>query len=121
MAKAIFRANPGRFERYALKRVYFFWVGVPHPIDGKLMTEVFRELNYSFLSLSGLLGLALAIRRRRPGADALCQRIFTGADCLLFRDGVGSDAESAGAADLRAWCLSFSVGGSQPCLVVARL
>ena len=68
MAKAIFRANPGRFERYALKRVYFFWVGVPHPVDGKLMTEVFRELNYSFLSLSGLLGLALAIRRRRPGA-----------------------------------------------------
>ncbi|HXC95161.1 MAG TPA: glycosyltransferase family 39 protein [Edaphobacter sp.] len=68
MAKAIFRANPGRFERYALKRVYFFWVSVPHPIDGKLMTEVFRELNYSFLSLSGLLGLGLAIRRRQPGA-----------------------------------------------------
>ncbi len=68
MAKAIFRANPGRFERYALKRIYFFWVGVPHPSDGKLLTEVFRELNYSFLSLSGLLGLGLAIRRRRPGA-----------------------------------------------------
>jgi 4-amino-4-deoxy-L-arabinose transferase-like glycosyltransferase len=68
MAKAIFRENPGRFERYALKRVYFFWVGVPHPIDGKLMTEVFRELNYSILSLSGLLGLGLAIRKRRPGA-----------------------------------------------------
>jgi 4-amino-4-deoxy-L-arabinose transferase-like glycosyltransferase len=68
MAKAIFRAHPGRFAEYARKRVYFFWIGVPHPIDGKLLTEVFRELNYSFLSLSGLFGLGLAMWRRRPGA-----------------------------------------------------
>jgi 4-amino-4-deoxy-L-arabinose transferase-like glycosyltransferase len=68
MAKAIFRANPGRFAQYTRKRIYFFWIGVPHPIEKSFLTEVFRELNYSFLSLSGLLGLALAIKRRIPGA-----------------------------------------------------
>jgi hypothetical protein len=68
MAKAIFRAHPSRFAKYTWKRLYFFWIGVPHPIEKSFLTEAFRELNYSFLSLSGLLGLALAIWRRRPGA-----------------------------------------------------
>jgi 4-amino-4-deoxy-L-arabinose transferase-like glycosyltransferase len=68
MAKAIFRAYPGRFTEYTKKRIYFFWIGVPHPVEKSFLTEAFRELNYSFLSLSGLLGLALAIWRRRPGA-----------------------------------------------------
>jgi hypothetical protein len=66
MAKAIFRAHPGRFTQYTWKRIYFFWVGVPHPVEGNLLTEIFRELNYSFLSLSGVLGLVLAIKRRKP-------------------------------------------------------
>jgi 4-amino-4-deoxy-L-arabinose transferase-like glycosyltransferase len=78
MAKAIFRANPGRFTRYTWKRIYFFWVGVPHPIEKSFLTEVFRELNYSFLSLSGVLGLALAIWRRKPGAG-----LYAGAFLLL--------------------------------------
>ncbi|MGD0445451.1 MAG: glycosyltransferase family 39 protein [Edaphobacter sp.] len=69
MAKAIFRAHPGRFARYTWKRIYFFWIGVPHPIERDFLTEAFRELNYSFLSLSGLLGLGLALRRRRPGTE----------------------------------------------------
>jgi 4-amino-4-deoxy-L-arabinose transferase-like glycosyltransferase len=68
MAKAIFRAHPSRFAKYTWKRLYFFWIGVPHPVEKSFLTEAFRELNYSFLSLSGLLGLALAIWRRRPGA-----------------------------------------------------
>jgi 4-amino-4-deoxy-L-arabinose transferase-like glycosyltransferase len=68
MAKAIFRAHPGRFAQYTRKRIYFFWIGVPHPIEKDLLTEVFRELNYSFLSLSGLFGLALAVWRRKPAA-----------------------------------------------------
>jgi 4-amino-4-deoxy-L-arabinose transferase-like glycosyltransferase len=68
MAKAIFRAHPGRFAEYTRKRIYFFWIGVPHPIENNFFTEAFRELNYSFLSLSGLFGLGLSIHRRRPGA-----------------------------------------------------
>lgn len=68
MAKAIFHAHPGRLRSYTLKRIWFFWAGVPHPIEKNLFGELSRELNYSILSLSGLLGLALALHRRRPGA-----------------------------------------------------
>jgi hypothetical protein len=57
MAKAIFRAHPGRFVQYTRKRIYFFWIGVPHPIEKSFLTEAFRELNYSFLGLSGLSAL----------------------------------------------------------------
>ncbi len=78
MAKAIFRAHPGRFERYTLKRIYFFWAGVPHPIGKSLLTEVFRELNYAFLSLGGLLGLGLALWRKKPAAA-----LYAGAFVLL--------------------------------------
>jgi 4-amino-4-deoxy-L-arabinose transferase-like glycosyltransferase len=68
MARAIFRANPGRFTRYTWKRIYFFWNGIPHPVEKSFVTEIFRELNYSFLSLGGLLGLGLALWRRKPAA-----------------------------------------------------
>jgi 4-amino-4-deoxy-L-arabinose transferase-like glycosyltransferase len=68
MAKAIFRAHPGRFAEYTKKRIYFFWIGVPHPVEKSLFTEVVRELNYAFLSLCGLFGLALALQQRRPAA-----------------------------------------------------
>jgi hypothetical protein len=49
-------------------RIYFFWGGVPHPPEQGWIVEIARELNYSFLSLSGLLGLTLAIRWKIPGA-----------------------------------------------------
>jgi 4-amino-4-deoxy-L-arabinose transferase-like glycosyltransferase len=68
MAKVIFRAHPGRFAQYTRKRIYFFWIGVPHPIEKSFFTEAVRELNYSFVSLAGLLGLGLAIWRRKPAA-----------------------------------------------------
>jgi 4-amino-4-deoxy-L-arabinose transferase-like glycosyltransferase len=71
MAKAVFARNPGRFERYTLQRIYFFWFGVPHPVDltfNSALTEFFRQFNYSVLSVIGLLGLALALWRRQPAA-----------------------------------------------------
>jgi 4-amino-4-deoxy-L-arabinose transferase-like glycosyltransferase len=71
-AKAIFRAHPGRFERYTLKRIFFFWAGVPHAPEHDNFKDHFlewvRQLNYSFLSLAGILGLVLALKRRVPGA-----------------------------------------------------
>jgi hypothetical protein len=71
-AKAIFRAHPGRFERYTLKRIFFYWAGVPHAPEHDNFKDHFlewvRQLNYSFLSLAGFLGLALALKRRIPGA-----------------------------------------------------
>ncbi|RXH58771.1 ArnT family glycosyltransferase [Granulicella sibirica] len=67
-ANQIIRANPRRFVGHVLQRVYFFWSSVPHPIEKSVATEVIRELNFGFLSVSSLLGLALALRNRIPGA-----------------------------------------------------
>lgn len=71
-AKAIFRAHPGRFQRYTLKRIFFFWAGVPHAPEHDSFKDHFlewvRQLNYSFLSIAGILGLTLALHRRIPGA-----------------------------------------------------
>ncbi len=62
------RTHKLRFLQLALKRLYFYWVSVPHPIEHGVWNEAFRVLNYSFVSLASLLGLALALRRRIPGA-----------------------------------------------------
>lgn len=62
------RAHPALLARNTAYRVYFFWFGVPHPSEGKIADEVTRMLNYSFLSLAALFGLALMLRRHLPGA-----------------------------------------------------
>ena len=67
-AGRIIAAHRTLFYAHAVKRIYFFWVSVPHPIEKSVTVEVVREINYAFLSLGGLLGLLLALRRRVPGA-----------------------------------------------------
>ena len=62
------RENPRQFLRFARDRFLFFWINVPHAPENKMLQEIGRRLNYSFLSLAGLMGLALALRRRVPGA-----------------------------------------------------
>ncbi len=68
MAKAYIATHPHRFVELSLKRLYFFWSGVPHPLDRAPWVEYFRELNYSLFSVTGLMGLALAMKRRVPAA-----------------------------------------------------
>jgi hypothetical protein len=65
---AALRAHPGRVLRHSIDRFFFFWDGTPHPPDRHPWLEYGRILNHSFLSLCGLLGLGLALRRRVPGA-----------------------------------------------------
>jgi hypothetical protein len=67
-AKAIIRTHRKLFLEHAVLRVYFFWNSVPHPVEKSLANELAREAQYGFLSLSGLFGLALALRRRVPGS-----------------------------------------------------
>jgi hypothetical protein len=67
-AKAIIAADPAHFAADCARRVYFFWAGVPHPSDEAWYNEVGRTLNFAFLSLAGLMGLALALRNRVPAA-----------------------------------------------------
>jgi hypothetical protein len=68
MAKAIIVRNPGLFVRNTLKRIYFFWWSVPHAQDPRWWLEPPRVLDYGFISLAGLMGLGLALWRRKPGA-----------------------------------------------------
>jgi Dolichyl-phosphate-mannose-protein mannosyltransferase len=68
IARELIRTHKARFFQLALKRFYFYWVSVPKPIEHGYLNEAFRVLNYSFVSLAGLLGLALALKQRIPGA-----------------------------------------------------
>jgi 4-amino-4-deoxy-L-arabinose transferase-like glycosyltransferase len=70
-AHAIIAAHPRRFAGYTVKRMYMFWFGVPHPVEPGLkgfLVEAVRELDFSFLTVASMLGLALALRNRIPGA-----------------------------------------------------
>ena len=66
--KAYIAAHPGHYAFMSLKRIYFFWVSVPHPVGRSAFNEFFRELNYCVFSITGILGLALSLKRRAPAA-----------------------------------------------------
>ena len=67
-AKARIRGSAGRTAKWTLDRFLFFWDGTPHPANGHLANEYLRQLSYCFLSVCGLLGLGLMLRRRVEGA-----------------------------------------------------
>lgn len=67
-AKRYIAAHPGHYAAISLKRFYFFWMSVPHPVNRSALNEFFRELNYCFLSVTGVLGLLLSLKRRAPAA-----------------------------------------------------
>jgi 4-amino-4-deoxy-L-arabinose transferase-like glycosyltransferase len=68
IARRWIAAHPGRFLVLSLKRAYFYWVSVPHPLDNHPLVEYGRELNYCLWSVTGILGLLLSLRRRIPAA-----------------------------------------------------
>ena len=52
---------------------------MPHPYgDHGVLNEILRQLDYSFLSIAGLLGLALSLHRRVPAAG-----LYVGAFAVL--------------------------------------
>jgi 4-amino-4-deoxy-L-arabinose transferase-like glycosyltransferase len=67
-AMAVMRAEPGIFIRNTLRRVFFFWAGVPHPESATPWVEYGRSFNFVFASVCGLMGLVLAIYRRVPAS-----------------------------------------------------
>lgn len=63
------REDPKPYLQLSLRRCYFFWADLPHAFaKGKEWTEYLRNLNFQFASVVGVLGLALAVRRRAPAA-----------------------------------------------------
>ena len=67
-AEALIREYPGHFWKLSIRRLYYFWFSVPHPFNDAPLVEYGRNLNFQFASIVGLLGLALALRRRVPAA-----------------------------------------------------
>jgi hypothetical protein len=68
MAAAFIAAYPAHFCADVARRIVLFWVGVPQPAGPPWYIEAGRTLNFAFTSLAGLMGLALALRRRVPAA-----------------------------------------------------
>ena len=68
LAKKYIEHDPGLFLRNSLKRLYFFWISVPHPSNNAWYIEAVRVANFAFASIAGLFGLALALKRRKPAA-----------------------------------------------------
>ncbi|MHB8390906.1 MAG: ArnT family glycosyltransferase [Acidobacteriaceae bacterium] len=60
--------DPQLFVRNSIKRLYFFWISVPHPTGDAWYIEPVRVANFAFASIAGIFGLALALKRRIPGA-----------------------------------------------------
>ena len=67
-AKAYIAAHRAHYALITLKRIYFYWVSVPHPDERSPWGEFFRELNYCFLSITGCLGLASVAEKPHPAA-----------------------------------------------------
>jgi hypothetical protein len=68
LAKAYIAAQPAHFLADVARRIDFFWISVPHPSDDRWYVESGRVLDFAFISLAGLMGLALALHRRVPAA-----------------------------------------------------
>jgi 4-amino-4-deoxy-L-arabinose transferase-like glycosyltransferase len=67
-AMAFIHSDPMLFVGNTLKRIFYFWAGVPHPSSKTEWVEYARSLNFIFGSVCGLLGLALALYRKAPAA-----------------------------------------------------
>jgi len=68
-ARAYIAAHPAHYAAITLKRFYFYWVSVPHPTGRHPLNEYIRELNYCFFSITGILGLALSLKRHIPATQ----------------------------------------------------
>ncbi len=60
--------HPKKFTELTIKRTWMYWAGVPKSVEEAGVLEYARLVSFQFLSLAGLLGAALALHRRRPGA-----------------------------------------------------
>ena len=67
-AKAYLATHREHYLRISLKRFYFFWASVPHPIERSALLELGREFSYCVLSVTGVLGLLLSLRNRIPAS-----------------------------------------------------
>jgi 4-amino-4-deoxy-L-arabinose transferase-like glycosyltransferase len=67
-ATAYIRRHPAHFALDTLRRFYYFWFTGPTPDTPNWVALYAPNANFIFTSLCGLLGLALALRKRVPAA-----------------------------------------------------
>ena len=75
-ARAYIAADPAHFVADVARRVYFYWISVPQAGDVRWFVGAGRTLNFAFISLAGILGLALALHRRIPVAGLFAWAIL---------------------------------------------
>jgi 4-amino-4-deoxy-L-arabinose transferase-like glycosyltransferase len=68
LARQWARQYPAHFWKLVALRIYLFWAGVPHEEGGHAAAEAVRETAHCFGSITGILGLLVALRRRLPVA-----------------------------------------------------
>ena len=69
-AMAFIRRHPAHFFADTLRRIFYFWLGEPQPAHSNFLLYI-PAINLAFVSISGLLGLVLALRNRAPGATLI--------------------------------------------------
>jgi 4-amino-4-deoxy-L-arabinose transferase-like glycosyltransferase len=62
------REYPAHFWKLVALRFYMFWASVPHESGGHPAAEAARATAHCFGSITGILGLMLALKRRIPAA-----------------------------------------------------
>ena len=70
------RENPGRFAVISLKRLFYYWNGVPRETNS-LSPVDFRTSGFLATSVLALWGLGRAIHQRRPGAWLFAGLVLT--------------------------------------------
>jgi len=70
------RENPGRFAVISLKRLFYFWNGVPRPTSSTSPLD-FRTSAFLATSILAMLGLIRAARQKRPGAWLFAGLVLT--------------------------------------------
>jgi GT2 family glycosyltransferase len=68
--------NPGKFAVNSVKRFYYFWNGIPRQSNIQWLAEI-KNTHILLLSVLGIGGLLLALKRRVPG-------VFLFASLLVF-------------------------------------
>ncbi len=67
-AKLWISTHPEQFAKLTIKRTWMYWAGVPKSVEEAGVLEYGRLMSFQFLSLAGLMGMALALYRRQPGS-----------------------------------------------------
>jgi hypothetical protein len=69
LARQWARQYPAHFWKLVALRLYMFWAGVPHEEGGHVAAEAVRETAHCFGSITGILGLLVAFRRKLPAVE----------------------------------------------------